>query len=393
MPKRTLLTWFVLGHLANDWPIASLWLIVPVAGMATGLTPAEVGLLFTVFNVGGALAYLPAGILADHVSNRGRLLVATFWWVAAGYGLAALASGFWSLALLLALAGMGNAAWHPIATGVLTHDSRERRAQALGVHAIGGSLAEVCAPLAAGILLAHLDWRSALAVSVVPTVLLGVCFIGAARAIPRVQAKTVRGEELLGLLRQWHGGDGLRIVAMICLYNMALIAMLSMIPLYLADAHDMTPAAIGIVFSALLVAGALMQPWVGLVSDRAGRKPVLTAGNLVAGLACVVLCFGPAFWPMLIAMAVAVAALDAIRAAMLAAAVDQTGRSEGTTLGLAFVLMDGIGALGAVLAGLAAGFSWPHMFALAALLSIGSAVLAAAGRSPNRRCARGGFRL
>jgi MFS family permease len=96
---------------------------------------------------------------------------------------------------------------------------------------------------------------------------------------------------------------------------------------------------------------------------------------------------------MLIAMAVAVAALDAIRAAMLAAAVDQTDRSEGTTLGLAFVLMDGIGALGAVLAGLAAGFSWPHMFALAALLSIGSAVLAAAGRSPNRRCARGGFRL
>ena len=44
-------------------------------------------------------------------------------------------------------------------------------------------------------------------------------------------------------------------------------------------------------------------------------------------------------------------------------------------LGLAFVLMDGIGALGAVLAGIAAGFSWPHMFALAAALSLGAAGL------------------
>ena len=58
-----------------------------------------------------------------------------------------MAPGYWSLALLLAVAGMGNAAWHPIATGVLTRESRERRAQALGIHAIGGSLAEVLAPL------------------------------------------------------------------------------------------------------------------------------------------------------------------------------------------------------------------------------------------------------
>ena len=26
MKNRTFLTWFALGHLANDWPIGSLWL-------------------------------------------------------------------------------------------------------------------------------------------------------------------------------------------------------------------------------------------------------------------------------------------------------------------------------------------------------------------------------
>jgi len=375
MRKRTFLTWFAIGHLANDWPIAALWLIVPAVGISMSLSPTEVGLLFTIFNIGGALAYIPAGIVADHVSNRGRLLVATFWWVAIGYGLAALAPGYWSLALLLALAGMGNAAWHPIAAGVLTRESRDRRAHALGIHAIGGSLAEVLAPLSVGFLLAHVDWRAALVVSVLPTALLGICFFWVARAVPRVERRTVSKRDMLDLVRAWRHRDGLRIVAMICLYNMALMALLSMIPLYLAAERGFTPEAVGITFSALLVIGAFAQPGVGKISDILGRRPVLVCGNLVAGLASAALVLEPSLWLMIVAMTLAVAAVDAIRATMLAAAVDHADHREGTTLGLAFVLMDGVGALGAVLAGLAAGLSWPHMFALAAAFSLAAAAL------------------
>ena len=375
MKNRTFLTWFALGHLANDWPVASLWLIVPTAGIAMGLSPAEVGLLFTICNVGGALAYLPAGILADHVSNRGRLLLATFWWVAVGYLLAAMAPGFWSLALLLALAGMGDAAWHPIATGVLTRDNKERRAHVLGIHAIGGSLAEVLAPLAVGFLLAYVDWREALAISALPAALMGLCFVWVARAVPPVEKKSVSKRAILGLLNLWRRGNGPRMVAMICLYNMALMALLSMIPFYLADRHGFGPGEAGIAFSAMLIVGALAQPGVGKISDIAGRRPLLVFGNLTAALAIALMVFQPSLWIMIAAMMVAVAALDAIRAAVLASAVDHTGHSEGTTLGLAFSLLDGIGALGAVLAGIAAGFSWPHMFGLAAVFSLGAAVL------------------
>ncbi len=375
MKKRTVLTWFALGHFANDLPIASLWLIVPTVGIAMELSPAEVGLLFTLCNIGGALAYLPAGILADHVSNRGRLLVGTFWWVVVGYLLAAMAPEFWSLALLLALAGMGDAAWHPIATGVLTRDNKERRAQVLGIHAIGGSFAEVLAPLAAGFLLAYVDWRDALALSVLPAAFVGLCFFWVARAIPRVERKAVSKHDMLGLLNTWRRGNGLRMVAMICLYNMALMALLSMIPLYLAEQHGFGPEAAGIAFSAMLIVGTLAQPWVGKISDIAGRRPVVVFGNLTAALAISLMVFQPSLWAMLTAMVIAVGALDAIRAAVLAGAVDHAGRSEGTTLGLAFALLDGIGALGAVLAGIAAGFSWPHMFVLAAVLSLSAAAL------------------
>ena len=375
MKKRTVLAWFALGHFANDLPIASLWIIVPTVGIAMDLSPAEVGLLFTICNIGGALAYLPAGIIADHASNRGRLLVATFWWVVVGYLLAALAPEYWTLALLLAVAGMGDAAWHPIAAGVLTRDNKDRRAQVLGIHAIGGSLAEVLSPLAAGFLLAYVDWRGALAFSVLPAAFVGLCFFWVVRAVPRVEKRPVSKRDMLGLLHKWRRGNGLRMVVMICLYNMALMALLSMIPLYLAERHGFGPEAAGIAFSAMLIVGAVAQPWVGKISDIAGRRPVVVFGNITAALAISLLVFQPSLWFVIAAMVIAVAALDAIRAAVLAGAVDHAGRSEGTTLGLAFALLDGIGALGAVLAGIAAGFSWSHMFVLAAAFALSAAVL------------------
>ncbi|MEO1189627.1 MAG: MFS transporter [Pseudomonadota bacterium] len=373
MKNRTFVTWFMLGHFANDWPISALWLIVPTVGIAMELSPTEVGLLFTICNVGAAFAYLPAGIIADHISDRGRLLIATFWWVGIGYLLAAMAPEFWSLALLLAVAGMGDAAWHPIATAVLTRESRTQRAYVLGIHAIGGSMAEVLSPLTVGILLAFVDWRAALAISALPPILMAVCFIGVARSIPGIEKMSVNRHNLVGLLKTWSGGNGLRIVAMICFYNMALIALLSMIPLYLAVQRGFSPWAVGLAFSLMLIGGALAQPWIGKISDIFGRRPVVLTGNLVAGLACLLLLVPLPLWAALAAMIIAVGALDAIRAAVLASAVDFADRSEGATLGFAFMLLDGIGAFGALLAGFAAAASWSHMFGLAAFLSFGAA--------------------
>ncbi|MBK4216241.1 MFS transporter [Paracoccus caeni] len=375
MSARSLHTWFAIGHLANDWPIAALWLIVPAAGMSMALAPAEVGLLFTVLNIGGALAYLPAGMIADHAPNRGRWLLATFWWIVIGYAAAAFATDFWSLALLLAIAGMGNAAWHPIAAGILAQDSKQGRGWALGIHAIGGSAAEILAPLLVGLMLLWVGWREALIVSVLPTLIVGICLLRVVRRVPIISARPLRRKDLTVLLATWRGVNGQRI-GMICLYNMALMALLSMIPLYLVEAHGLGSGTVGVIFSAMLVLGAVVQPWAGRVSDRSGRRPVLVVGTALAGLACLVLVATLPLWAVIVTMIIAVAALDAIRSTMLATAVDHTGRSEGTTLGLAFALMDGIGALGAVLAGFAAGVSWPHMFGLAAFCAFGATMLA-----------------
>jgi len=364
--NNRLLVWFSLGHLANDCGPSALWLIAPAIGVAMELSPGEIGLLITVASAGGALGYLPGGMLADRVARRGRLLLATFWWVAIGYAVASFAPGFWSLALLLAIAGLGDAAWHPIATGVLAQALPARRAQALGIHAMGGSFAEVLAPLAIGFLLVHFDWRTAMLFSALPAALMGIAFLRVSAAVPAPPRAALTRADLWDLWRAWRSPGGLGMVVMIAISNMAYMAILAMAPLLLQRVHGLSTAETGLTFSVMVLTGALIQPLVGRLSDGIGRKPLVIAGNLAAVGACLAVALSSTPVAAVLALVVAATALAGIRSVILVSAVEFAGGRESTTLGFAFVLLDGVGALGAVLAGTAGNLDLHYAFGLAA---------------------------
>jgi MFS family permease len=362
---------FVLGHLSNDWLPAAIWLLAPAIGLAFDLKPSEVGLLLAIHSIGASLAYFPAGVLADRTRLQGRLLLGTFWWVALGYLLASTAPSFWSLAILLAIGGMGDAAWHPIATGILVRQMPKQRGQALGVHAVGGTLAEVLSPLLVGFLLAFLDWRVVLQISVMPAALMGIAFLFIARRIPSRHVSSVISRADLGaFIAQWRSRTGLLLIAGIATYNMALIALMTMSPLFMQRELGFSSSQTGMAFAAAMLAGSIGQPIVGRLSDRRGRFGIFAVGSVVAaGLAgTVVLLDAPVLIISLLTMAMA--ALVAIRSGVLAMAVDHASKHEATALGFVFVVLDGVGALGAVLAGLVGDFSLVASFGLAGGLSL-----------------------
>ncbi len=384
---RFLLGSFSLGHMANDWAPGAVWLIAPAVALDLGLSPSELGLLITLQAIGASLAYLPAGMLADHVTHRGRLLAMTFWWVAIGFFAASFAPGYWSLALLLALAGLGDAAWHPIATGVLTKMLPERRGEALGVHAIGGSLATVLAPLAVGYLLAVMDWRDALRVSVLPALAMGVVFaLLVAKRVPRsIDAAMTRGD-LRAFFFVWATPMGMGVLAVVVFYHMSVTALMSMTPLFLQTVHGYSTAGAGTLFAAALLIGALVQPWLGRVSDRLGRRRVLVAVALAGAFVSAMIAVAPAGVSLIASVLAALGILVGVRAVVLAMAVDFASRREGTTLGVVFAVMDGVGALGAVLAGTVGETDLANAFLLAGCLSLVTVGLAlalpAARRTP-----------
>jgi len=375
--NRKLLVSFALGHLANDWAPSTIWLIAPAIAVSLALSPAEVGLLIAMVSVGAALGYFPAGLIADRVANRGLLLLATFWWVAIGFLVASFAPGFWSIALLLAIAGLGDAAWHPIATGVLVQALPKRRAHALGIHAMGGTFAEVLAPLSVGFLLAVFDWRTALQISVLPAALMGLAFFRIARSVPRSPHQAISRADIRTLWTTWRSPQGLAVIAMISVYNMALMAVLAMTPLFLQQVHGFSPAETGIAFAAMVLAGALAQPVIGRLSDLSGRKSVFVCGNLAALLGCLGAASSASPTGIILALILTVGALYGIRSAVLAAAVEFSGEREATTLGFIFAVLDGVGALGALLAGILGSLDLHYAFLLAAGFAAGATAIAA----------------
>jgi FSR family fosmidomycin resistance protein-like MFS transporter len=372
---KPLLVNFGLGHMANDWAPAAIWLLVPAIATSLNLSPTEIGLLIAIHTIGASLGYLPAGILSDRIHHKGRLLAATFWWVAAGYFLASLAPGFWSLAIILAIAGMGDAAWHPIATGILVEQRPKQKGLVLGIHAMGGSFAEVGSPLAIGFLQTFVDWRSALQLAVIPAMIMGIVFIFFAREIPPSNLSVISRVELGAIARHWFKPAGLILIGMISIYNMALMALLSMIALFLQNDLAYSPAQAGIAFACSMLIGSLAQPFIGRYSDTSNRHGIFIVGSALAIVCSAIAAAGNHPGLIVAALVANIAILASIRSGVLAAAVEYASSRAATTLGFVFVVLDGVGALGAILAGLVGEHNLQNVFALAGILTLLSVIL------------------
>jgi FSR family fosmidomycin resistance protein-like MFS transporter len=368
---RFLLGALFLGHLTNDWVAGTLWLLAPAIAVSMGLGPVEVGLILTINGIGAGLAYIPAGIISDRSRRPGFLMLLSFWWVAIGYLSATLAPGFWGVTLLLALAVMGDAFWHPIATGVLVKEMPNRRAQALGIHAVGGSIgAEVIAPLSTGFLLGYFDWQTTLQILVLPAVIMGILFIPVAKRISRDSPGQMNPIDFRGLARQWFKPTGIALMLVLILYNMALIAQLAMAPLYFQIDHGLSPFAAGAIFAAILMLGSLLQPFFGKYSDSRGRKPMILLVLFGASFFALFAGLSSNLYWVIMGLLPAVAMLTAVRPVILAAAVEFSGKSEATTLGIVFTILDGVGMFGALLAGMVGEFELRYAFIMAAGMAL-----------------------
>ena len=378
--NRFILFTFPLGHMVNDWPGAALWLLAPAIAISMDLGSVEVGLLISIHSAVASLAYFPAGLVGDFVRNRGWLLTVTFWWVAIGYFFAASAPDFWTLAILLGFAGLGDAAWHPIATGVMVEQMPGRRARVLGIHALGGTLAEVGAPLSVGFLLGYFEWQTVLQISTIPAFAMAVAFLWYRKWVPMPKETSVTRHDLKAMLDIWLRAEGLKTTAIIILYNMALMGGLAMLPLYIQNGHGLSMAQTGVLFASVWVVGALVQPFLGHLSDIIGRKRIIMVAMTFAATLLFASSIASNLIGIIVLLLVSLGALVGIRAVLLAAMVDVSGRRETTTLGFAFAVMDGVGALGAFLAGIAGKNDLRYAFVFAAVVALLAMILTALHR-------------
>jgi MFS transporter, FSR family, fosmidomycin resistance protein len=153
--------------------------LFPVFIRDFGLSYSQLGLLVTLFFVISGVGQALAGFLVDRVGARPVLFVALSFFAAAALGAAA-AQGYGGLMLAAALAGVGNAPFHPADFTILNKRvSQPRLGHAFSVHGITGNLGWALAPVFL-IGLGELtgSWRVAyLCAALVPLVVLALLFV------------------------------------------------------------------------------------------------------------------------------------------------------------------------------------------------------------------------
>lgn len=127
-----------------------------------GVSFLELGLIMTVFSGATASTQLPFGYLVDKFGARwiliGGLAVESLAFVMIGFG-----DGFWSLLVMMAIAGIANGVYHPADYAILSASvSGPRMGRAFSLHTFAGFAGFAVAPPLVIFLSEVIGWRMAL---------------------------------------------------------------------------------------------------------------------------------------------------------------------------------------------------------------------------------------
>ena len=283
-----------LGHGVTHWYPSTLYIVLPYLAKDLGLTYSQVGVLmgwnyFTSFFIN-----LPGGLIVDMVGKTGFLLGLAIALTGLPYFFLGFSSSYVVAMVVVTFVGIGNNIWHPAALSFLAKRFPERKGLAIALHALGANLGDTLAPIAVGVALTFMIWRKVLILNFFPGVLIGFVIW---RLLAR--AGTIRTEERrkdLSLREYWVGVKTLaqnKSILLLCslsgMRSMTQAGLFTFLPIYLANELKYPPALVGTYMTVVQASGIFSSLISGSISDRKGRRPVLTAGLLTTSLLLVAL--------------------------------------------------------------------------------------------------------
>jgi len=237
---------------------------------------------------------------------------------------------------------VGSFLWHPAAITAPSGMYPARRGYGLALHELGANLGDTLTPLAAGFLLAALNWRQTLLTIVAAGLLLTVVITRmmshAHRRHGRPAVRAVAVKDYMAGLALLVRNSRLLVLAMISgVRSMTQLGLSTFLPLYLLNVQHLPAALIGVYLAVVQGSGMIATPIAGTLSDRIGPKRVATVGMFstsVALLGFAALNLGAAF---VAALAVLGFFTYSMRPAIFRWAIGVVPREyEGTAVGVLF---------------------------------------------------------
>jgi len=260
--------WVLLGPLA------------PFLRQDLGLTATEQGLVTAIPLLGGSLFRPILGLLADRIGGRRTGLLGMALTIGAlgiGWQGANDAADLYVLGLLLGIAGASFAVALPLASRWYPP---EYQGLAMGITGAGNS-GTLLATLFAPRLAERFGWPSVLGLAMAPLVMVLAIFALAARDSPRRGAPTRLGDYGT-VLRE---PDTLWLSFLYSLTFGGFVGFASFLTTFFHEQYDVSRVAAGDFTTIVVMAGSLLRPVGGWLSDRFGGYPLLVV--LLAGFSAV----------------------------------------------------------------------------------------------------------
>jgi MFS family permease len=363
--------------------------IFPLLTKVFGVGYAELGLVASLMYVASGLMQTPAGILVDRLGPS-RVLIGGVGLFSGAILLSGFVPGFWWLAPLAILAGLGNAVFHPADYAIMTARIDPRRlGRAFGAHGVAGNLGWVAAPASVLGLTALFGWRAALIV-LGGAGLAFTLYLLTQRAVlsgetwPRAASRpSVAATESAGAgLRVLLAPAVLLCFAYFTLLSVAQVGLQTFFPSAAVAAFGVSIGAANAMLTGFLVAAALGVLAGGVVADRFPRHELVVGIGLTIA-AALSLVFAAAALPLTVLAVCAGVAGFAMGATMPARDMIVRGAAPsggtGKVFGFVYSGLDLGGAVTPPLLGLLLDNGMPRMvFAVSAIafaVAIGSAAV------------------
>ena len=277
-----------VGHGATHWVAATFYLLLPWIKETLQISYTNAGILVAVFHLASFLANFASGALTDITGKRVLIQSGSLTLGALALGGTSLAWSVIPLALMIAIIGATNNAWHPAAISFLSERYPDNRGYALAVHALGANVGDSIAPLMVGAVLGMLSWQDPALVSTVPVFVVAFWIwtvLSRHETISPEETKETRKVSYLSDLKIMFRQFELLGLSMMSGFRAAAqVGLLMFVPLYLTDVLEAGPMMTGVGFSLMQLGGVLSSPVAGAWSDRIGRRPIVVGGLALSTL-------------------------------------------------------------------------------------------------------------
>jgi FSR family fosmidomycin resistance protein-like MFS transporter len=278
---RGLLARLSCGHAAADLCQGAVPALIPFFVIQRHWSYAAAGLLVLAMTVGSSIIQPVFGAVADRLEIRwlmpGGVLLAGI-----GISLAGVVSSYALTVFVVAISGLGVAAFHPEGARYANHASGSRRGTGMSLFSVGGNVGFALGPIFVTPLVLVFGLSGTLALVVPPAIVSVVLF----RSLPRMHAmaRTAVTRAAEGPVQpedDWNAFT--RLGGVISLRSGVYFGLQSFVPLWFVHQLGSTEAAGNTALTAMLVAGAIGTLVGGRLVDRIGRRAVLV-GSLAVQL-------------------------------------------------------------------------------------------------------------